>query len=71
MEKKVEKKEFKKKVEKKVAKPIKLSLKDELIKMVSLIDKSVKDERGKTLNTTSCAKLNKASFMINTIIKTL
>tara|TARA_R110000751_G_scaffold106353_1_gene202350 strand:+ start:102 stop:305 length:204 start_codon:yes stop_codon:yes gene_type:complete len=67
----MEKKTIKKKVEKKAVKPVKLSLKDKLIETVAFIENSVKEERGKSLNTTSCAKLNKAAFTINTIIKTL
>jgi|TARA_B110000093_G_scaffold169201_1_gene196965 hypothetical protein len=67
----MEKKTVKKKVEKKAVKPVKLSLKDKLIETVVFIENSVKEERGKSLNTTSCAKLNKAAFTINTIIKTL
>ena len=62
----------KKKVIKKVLKKeVKLSVKDRLIETVNFIEKAVKDERGKTLNTSSCAKLNKAAFTINTIIKNL
>ena len=67
----MEKKTVKKKVEKKAVKPVKLSLKDKLIETVAFIEKSVKEERGITLNTSACAKLNKAAFTINTIIKNL
>jgi hypothetical protein len=67
----MEKKTVKKKVEKKAVKPVKLSLKDKLIETVAFIEKSVKEERGINLNTSACAKLNKAAFTINTIIKNL
>ena len=67
----MENKTVKKKVEKKAVKPVKLSLKDKLIETVAFIEKSVKEERGINLNTSACAKLNKAAFTINTIIKNL
>ena len=67
----MEKKTVKKKVEKKAVKPVKLSLKDKLIETVAFIEKSVKEERGINLNTSACAKLNKAAFTINTIIKNI
>ncbi len=67
----MEKKTVKKKVEKKAVKPVKLSLKDKLIETVAFIENSVKEERGINLNTSACAKLNKAAFTINTIIKNL
>ena len=44
---------------------------DKLIETVNFIEKSVKEERGINLNTSACAKLNKAAFTINTIIKNL
>jgi len=63
--------EKKKVIKKVVKKEVKLSVKDRLIETVNFIEKSVKDERGKSLNITSCAKLNNAAFTINNIIKTL
>ena len=63
--------EKKKVIKKVVKKEVKVSLKDKLTETVNFIEKAVKDERGKTLNTSSCAKLNKAAFTINTIIKNL
>jgi len=67
----MEKKTVKKKVEKKAVKPVKVSLKDKLTETVNFIEKAVKEERGINLNTSACAKLNKAAFTINTIIKNL
>jgi hypothetical protein len=35
------------------------------------IEKSVKEERGKSLNTSSCSRLNKIKMDLNLIIRTL
>jgi len=59
----------KKKVAKK--KPVKVELKDKLIEMANFIEKSVKEERGKQLNTSSCSRLNKIKMDLNMIIRTL
>jgi len=67
----MEKKKTVKKAVKKVEKPVKVSLKDKLTETVNFIEKAVKEERGINLNTSACAKLNKAAFTINTIIKNL
>tara|TARA_R100000541_G_scaffold17804_1_gene27653 strand:- start:147 stop:350 length:204 start_codon:yes stop_codon:yes gene_type:complete len=67
----MEKKKAVKKAVKKVEKPVKVSLKDKLTETVNFIEKAVKEERGINLNTSACAKLNKAAFTINTIIKNL
>tara|TARA_R100001198_G_C5203513_1_gene191634 strand:+ start:124 stop:336 length:213 start_codon:yes stop_codon:yes gene_type:complete len=70
MEKKVKKPVKVKKVEQK---EIKLSLSDKLTEIAEFIDKTVKEERGKQLNTSSCAKLNKIKqdliFTARNIIK--
>ncbi len=70
MEKKVKKAVKAKKVEQK---EIKLSLSDKLTEIAEFIDKTVKEERGKQLNTSSCAKLNKIKqdliFTARNIIK--
>lgn len=49
----------------------KLTVKEELIKTAKLIKKTVKDERGKSLNTSSCARLNKIEMDLQAIIRTL
>jgi hypothetical protein len=59
----------KKKASKK--KPVKVELKDKLIEMAAFIEKSVKEERGKQLNTSSCSRLNKIKMDLNMIIRTL
>lgn len=59
----------KKKVVKK--KPVKVELKDKLIEMAGFIEKSIKEERGKQLNTSSCSRLNKIKMDLNMIIRTL
>jgi hypothetical protein len=70
MEKKVKKPVKVKKVEQK---EIKLSLSEKLTEIADFIDKTVKEERGKQLNTSSCAKLNKIKqdliFTARNIIK--
>ncbi|MBC8398718.1 MAG: hypothetical protein H8E16_16670 [Flavobacteriales bacterium] len=70
MEKKVKKPVKVKKVEQK---EIKLSLSEKLTEIAEFIDKTVKEERGKQLNTSSCAKLNKIKqdliFTARNIIK--
>jgi len=52
-------------------KPVKVELKDKLIEMAGFIEKSVKEERGKQLNTSSCSRLNKIKMDLNMIIRTL
>lgn len=52
-------------------KPVKIALKDELISVCETIEKSIKEERGKQLNTSSCARLNKIKMDLNMIIRTL
>jgi hypothetical protein len=70
MEKKVKKPVKVKKVEQK---EVKLSLSQKLTEIAEFIDKTVKEERGKQLNTSSCAKLNKIKqdliFTARNIIK--
>ena len=70
MEKKVKKPVKVKKVEQK---ELKLSLSEKLTEIAEFIDETVKQERGKQLNTSSCAKLNKIKqdliFTARNIIK--
>jgi ferritin-like metal-binding protein YciE len=55
-----EKKKAPKKVAKKVEKKeVKLDLSDKLLEIADFINKTVLEERGKKLNTSACAKLNK------------
>ena len=56
---------------KKTKKPVKVELKDRLLEMAEFVDKSVKEERGKQLNTTSCARLNKIKMELLNIVRTL
>jgi len=73
MEKKTTKKATKPAVKKEVKKPIKVELNDKLLEMASFIEKAVKDERGKQLNTSACARLNKVHkdllFISRNIVK--
>ena len=56
---------------KKAKKPIKVSLKEEFIAMAEKLDKVVKEERGKELNTSACAMLNKIKMDLNNIVRKL
>tara|TARA_Y100000004_G_scaffold131188_1_gene148008 strand:+ start:373 stop:591 length:219 start_codon:yes stop_codon:yes gene_type:complete len=72
----MEKKEVKAKkpvAKKTVKKAVKVELKDKLTEIAEFIDKTIKEERGKQLNTSSCARLGKVKqdllFIARNIIK--
>jgi hypothetical protein len=63
--------EPKKKTVKKAKKPVKLTIKEEMVQFIGMIEKFVKDERGKSLNTSSCARFNRAVIDLKQIVRNL
>lgn len=60
----------KKKTRKPKKKEVKLELKEEFVKIVELIENTVKERRSE-LNTSTCARLNRAKIDLQSIIRTL
>lgn len=63
----------KKTTRKKATKPksVKLTIKETISKTVEDMKAAVKEGRGKELNTSSCARINKAIIELNHILRTL
>jgi len=58
---------------KKAKKPVKVELSDKLIEIAAFIEATVKEQRGKELSTSACARLNKVkqdlAFVAKNIIR--
>jgi hypothetical protein len=68
----MEEKEVKKVVKRpKAKKSPKVDLSEKFIDIIQLIEKTVKEERGRSLNTSSCARLNRAKADLKVIVRNL
>jgi len=68
---KVEQEAPKKRKPKAKKKEPKVELKDKFIELIEFVDATVKENRGKTLNTSTCARLNRIKIDLQSIVRTI
>ena len=49
----------------------KVELKERLLDIIDFVDSTVKENRGKSLNTSTCARLNRIKIDLQSIIRTI